>query len=504
MSLVDFKASPWRQSHPAYQRSAFVVSPAPEYANSEVLVAALFRAVGLGGLQERDVGQNGRELDRRIAQQSARDRRPTDAALEANDFQALVHEVLESPKRPNQSAKGFVQVSPLVGAAATFSGAARQQGNSWPAGDLVRRMVWLGNPNPGSAEADWKRLFQAASVGEGDDVFARFMQDELGAWGPRSEWVATTLDDGGLPRQWAPAELGDRPCPARRFASDLRAIAAAKDRMTRRQWVSLLEALLRIAAVSHVFWLCAVQARTWGALRQALAGEGPSDEDAARAHVYPRQLAFLSYGGAAIGRLNDSTSAFLHARLGINGVLWALEDAGLPYKGEISNAADIAMLCRHVRENRAKVLATGLNDALDELADREGHVLACKKGIGSNMMEFARHVLYQRPAANPILRGYDQGYVLRKQGPSRSSPWICSLGPVAVLALVHCSLHGLSGPRSVHRLAQHLGAYGIDVNYKAIAQHDLGQQLRMLGLVLDSPDAESGMLLVPPFAAMDH
>jgi hypothetical protein len=29
----------------------------------------------------------------------------------------------------------------------------------------------------------------------------------------------------------------------------------------------------------------------------------------------------------------------------------------------------------------------------------------------------------------------------------------------------------------------------------------LGRNLRMLGLILDSPDAESGMLLVPPF---DH
>jgi hypothetical protein len=38
------------------------------------------------------------------------------------------------------------------------------------------------------------------------------------------------------------------------------------------------------------------------------------------------------------------------------------------------------------------------------------------------------------------------------------------------------------------------------IDYNDIAKNDLGNQLRLLGLVLDSPDAESGMLLSPPFA----
>ncbi|MNJ70760.1 hypothetical protein D3C77_672420 [compost metagenome] len=57
----------------------------------------------------------------------------------------------------------------------------------------------------------------------------------------------------------------------------------------------------------------------------------------------------------------------------------------------------------------------------------------------------------------------------------------------------------MGGPRSVHRLGQHLEAYGIAVDKHDIGRNDLGHQLRMLGLVLDSPDAESGMLLLPPF-----
>jgi len=73
------------------------------------------------------------------------------------------------------------------------------------------------------------------------------------------------------------------------------------------------------------------------------------------------------------------------------------------------------------------------------------------------------------------------------------------MGPVSILALVHCCLRDAAGPRSIQKLCQHLAAYGIRVDRDNVTTGDLGRKLRMLGLVLDSPDAESGMLLVPPF-----
>jgi len=136
------------------------------------------------------------------------------------------------------------------------------------------------------------------------------------------------------------------------------------------------------------------------------------------------------------------------------------------------------------------------------IKDAEARTVACKKGIGSNLTEFGRYVLGQRLTNTESLRGYDQGYILRKRGENKSSPWIVSLGPVAVLALTHCCLKDAAGPRSVQRLCAHLSLYGIHVDQEDVSKSDLGRKLRMLGLVFDSPDAESGMLLVPPFDAL--
>ena len=498
MSLAEFKASPWAKSHPKYKAAALSVTPAPEYANSEVLIAGLYRTIGLDSFSEGMVPIKGRELDRNISTRRDRRTKPDGASLEGDALHALLHDVLESPKLPNQSTKRFMQVTPLVGETASFSGSARLAGNPWPAGALVRRMVWLGSNGGEVAEARWASLFDALMVHDDDDVFARFLRDELSAWTGITWGPECVRPEASDVQCLPPGELEGYAFPARQFVRDLDAVVSAKPMMTRRQWTSLLEALVRVAAVAHVAWLCEVQKMTWDSVRLVIDGQTLPDDP--QALCYPRVLGYLSYGTGAISELTDRTSKYLRSRLGMNAVLWTLEEAGAAYEGTLSSASDLGAFCRHVDAHRSKLLEVA--NLVDDLADREARALLCQKGVGANLMEFGKHVLYQRLAANPILRGYDQGYILRKRGAAKSSPWVCAPGPVAVLVLVHCSLAGLAGPRSVHRLAQHMAAYGIAVDHHEIAQNDLGHQLRMLGLVLDSPDAESGMLLVSPFAAV--
>ncbi|MGE4452637.1 hypothetical protein [Castellaniella sp.] len=502
MTLAEFRQSPWKTSHPAYKDSSLAISPAPEYASSEVLVASLYRTIGLESVSEGSVPQAGRDLEQRL--QKRRDKRqapPDGTTLGVEDWNAVLHGVLESPKLPNQSAKRFLQVTPLVPSLAPFSGSARLSSNSWPAGSLVRRMVWLGSQDHEAAKALWEDLFAALGVDRHDGVFARWLEQETAAWGNQAPWQLAPV-----PRSEVANLPGDdfdnlRFMPARQFAKDLCALIQAKQAMTRRQWTSLLEAILRLAAVAHVTWLCDVQARIWRCLSDALTGGGPIGTEAAREAAFPGEAQYMTYGGKALHGLKDKASSYLSARLGMNALLWSLSDAGTPYQGDISSSEDIAHLCQHIRDNRQAMEEAGIRGVLADIREQEARALNCRKGIGANLLEFARHALGQRQTAIQLLRGYDQGYVLKKKGNSASSPWVVSLGPVAVLALVHCALAGMGGPRSIHRLGQHLASYGIVVDRQDIARNDLGHQLRMLGLVLDSPDAESGMLLLPPFPA---
>ncbi len=500
MTLADFKNTPWRASHRSYEKSALAISPAPEYASSEVLVSSLYRTVGFSDLKEGGVPQAGRDHDKLVRKLRDKQRTPEGALVSADTWNTVIHGVLESPKLPNQSTKRFLQVSPLVPGIAVFSGSARLSSNSWPAGSLVRRMVWLGATDDASAQLLWTDLFKAMSVGDGDDVFARWLQQEAVAWtAPSQSWdiVPLPADEAEI---LAKADFQGLHFPARQFTKDLSAIIAAKDSMTRRQWTTLLEAIIRLGAVAHVAWLCDVQARIWRSVREAISDQPPGDEAPARS-IFPESPQYMAYGGKALMVFKDLASGYLQARLGINAVLWTLGEIGMPYSGSLSTNEDIREFCSHLRENRDALVGAGVARSISDVLENEARALLCKKGIGSNLMEFARHCLGQRQTSSPLLRGYDQGYVLRKKGSSPSSPWVVSLGPASVLALTHCALAGMGGPRSIQRLVQHLAAYGVAVDRHDIAGSDLGHQLRMLGLVLDSPDAESGMLLLPPFPA---
>ena len=72
-----------------------------------------------------------------------------------------------------------------------------------------------------------------------------------------------------------------------------------------------------------------------------------------------------------------------------------------------------------------------------------------------------------------------------------------------MIALVFSCTCQSSGSANMDDLLEHLGRYGIELGPDDRESSSLVTTLRALGLVLDSPDAEGGMALVPPFEVVD-
>ena len=497
MSLLDFKADPWKNSHPAYDDGAFfTVKPAPETATAEVVVSSLYRASGFESVSETNVPANGREFSKDTSKPNYH--KNTGSKIDLETWRILLQGILESPKQPNQSSKRFLQMSPVIPEIAIYSGSARLAGNSWNPGLLIQRMIGLGADNYDAAAALWRRLFDALSVTENDDVWARWLKQEFDLrQGSHAGWDFESL--GREYQDLPPEEKMNLSFPAKQFVRDLDAILDTKSHMTRKQWISLLEALLRLASVSHVIWLCDVHDKIWRNIEAILwRNAEPTPAENVSRDIVNCQGSFLTYGNAAVKNLEDYASRYLVARIGINCVLWHLGELGIEI-GSLGSCVNLSDLFYRISENKYALNKCLLQKTFEDLLEEHVRTISCKKGIGSNLKEFALYVLGQRKTANDTLRGYDQGYILRKQAEYDRAPWIVSMGPVTVLALVHCCLKDAAGPRSITRLSQHLACYGIDVDRDDITLSDLGRKLRMLGLVLDSPDAESGMLLMPPF-----
>jgi hypothetical protein len=493
MSLQEFKDDPWRQSHGTYSKHTFFhIEPAPEFATGEVIVSSLYRACGLD-LEEAKVPATGKDFVK--ASQAPKLHKATGSNVGMESWRVVINSVLESPKQKGQSTRRFIQMSPIVPDVALYSGSARLSEKSWNPGNLVRRMLAFGCEDNIAATATWGRVFNALGVDDQDDIWARWLQDEFRL---RRRNVPGWSAKPWTPLASLPAEdKAKLAYPARQFVRDLEGIILAKPYMTRRQWVSLLEAVVRLGSVAHVLWLCEVNHRVWQAIHGVLTG---NETGTTAAQMASCDNSFLTYGKPAAPLIRDYASRYLIARLGINAVLWQLEELGTPVS-TIENFAELEIFLATVRKERATLLAAGIMQTVLELREGEknARAIACKKGIGSNLVEFARYVLGQRQASDDTMRGYDQGYLLRKKGDYANAQWIVSMGPVSILALVHCCLRDAAGPRSIQKLCQHLGHYGIGIHRDDVNASDLGRKLRTLGLVLDSPDAESGMLLIPPF-----
>ena len=72
------------------------------------------------------------------------------------------------------------------------------------------------------------------------------------------------------------------------------------------------------------------------------------------------------------------------------------------------------------------------------------------------------------------------------------------------MALVHCCTILSKSPRTVVDFCEHLCNYGIYIHANDVPVSELGENLRNLGLVVDSPDAEGGMVVISPFKVMNN
>jgi hypothetical protein len=501
-TLEDFTEKPWHKdsTHAIYESAFLHMRPAPEYASGEVVLASVYRNLGFKNVSEGKVPKFGRAFNKVLKA----GKRPKDGSkstgIDSDSWSGIVVSNLKSPKQPNQTAKRFLQVMPIVPDATIYSLSARLSANSWNPGELVNTILDFGTSSEKKAQAERKAIFEALTVDDSDDIWARFLQEEFESWRKPSDELGWKFSGD---RKWSSAveewHEVESPCPAQQFTKDIGQIIRLKNLLTRRQWITMLESLARLGSASHVMWICNSNKNCFDLLSSALRGVKPA---AGGFDGLMKSSQTLRYDQLAAKAINDLSIGFIYARAGINLLLWMLESKNLIPKDDaisLANSLKIDRLAEFVFENREKIDIAEFNAYLGAAMANNPREASGKKGVASNIKEFLRHVLGQRQTAEKGLDSYDQGYYLRKKGAYRTAPWVVSLGPVSVLTIVHALSGESTGPQTVENLCSHLNNYGIALEAQDVPMNALGKILRDLGLVLDSPDAEGGMVVVSPF-----
>ncbi len=501
--LLDFIEAPWSSEklHKKYTKSFIHLSPLPEVATGEILLASLYRNVGFFGVAtERKTPIFGRRFTKNLDKR----KRPngTESAIDVDDdlWVKIVTKSITSPKQANQSKRQFLQLSPFVPDSAIYSMSARLAGNPWNPGKLIAKMVSMGADNKLDALNTWQDIFEKLSVTEDDDIWARLIQTEMVTW-REEEFIGAWTKPSSLPLK--ENEVFDKhllETPAAHFVKDLKVVLALKKTLTRRQWVSMLESLCRIAACSHVMWCCTINKKISLMLEDALKyGTHFSLNDVTQ--ELSQKECFWSLEQPTSKTIEETVRGYVVGRCSINLVLSGISDNESfdDAKIELTSPEKITETLNHLAKQRASFEYDEYRRNLQNILEMEPRITSCKKGTSKNILEFISYVVRQRQTSEAGLESYDQGYFLRKRGAYSSAPWVVGLGPTALLLMVHCTVARSNGPCTIADLIQQLSFYGLEAEIQQDSNSIFYKLLRSLGLVIESPDAEGGMIINSPF-----
>jgi hypothetical protein len=388
----------------------------------------------------------------------------------------------------------------------------------WYPGNLLVELIGAGK---GDAEA--KKVIEllgtALKVDEGDDLFAKFLTRALeSVFSPpaATPFTGISLGDDELHAYRGPATSTGKFSPAEQFCRDIQSIIELKSQMTRRQWTVLIEASLRLGLGMHVLWVCQLNVLAWALVLEIAAGApvpGENEIESIFWESHCDQRPLLEIGQNSEPILKQLIERYAYARLGLNLLLCRLEDAGVGWTSTVTigfskaignrAATSLRAFMEHVAVNRDKI---NVNPSLwlrKECADLiDGSpalrdLAKCDAGFTKNLFEFARHSLGQIKAKDIEQKSYDQSYLIAYPG-GKSLP--VQPGPAMLILLVHACCKAQGGiPASLDDLRRHLSFYGLRTPAGELAQGRVGSDLEKLGLVVDSPDAAGGRMLVAPF-----
>ena len=507
MTLAQFRNRPFLENHSQYERSCLSIGVQPEYATGDVLLGSCYRALQMVTVQESEVDlEDVNQLPERLGSHSGT----------VEMWQFVFEKALRSPVRPRESSsRPLPQLVPLVPSLGEFSGVLGRPRSRWNPGRLAVYALACG-VGPDDFGGTAKDLAKAMDVEEGeDDQLAVFLEQNISQLqGDQRKTIDENWPVPGLTWTQVPyrVERTDPLSPAEAFAQDLRELLRLKPSLTRRQWCALVESLLRLGLSAHVLWVCRLNCEVWRYALEVLDGRDPPSEDQVERRLWSGHLgygAFLDGGQSSDSYFRRQIESYATARLGLNLLLHALEDANacwaLAVMGHESlpAAKQISQLLNHVADVRTCLSSDPKSWAmsqLGEILDKESSKVSGRSGSPKNLYEFLAHTLRRRPSKDPLLNEHDQGYLLAKLPGPTNAPWVVRPGPVLLLTMCYAtwtSMHG--APVTLQHLANRFSYYGVRLSTGDLQDGVIASDLGALGVLVDSPDAGGGRLVLNPF-----
>ena len=514
MGIEALIKDPAKETHTWYKSSALDFPAAIEYSTGEILLAGAYRRLILSKVPEESAIDLGRlrELPAKVLLRSSEV--PEDVWTQI----LFDRDGLRSPPAMGQikQAKDLPQLSPLVPQIAWHAGVLGAPRGRWNPGNLL-----IGSLAAGTSFDNSRNILSALRasllVDASDDLFARFLNRELECAAvkpPPTESEILDSSDIKAYRQVSPRRLNitSRLSPAEQAVVDLPSVLALKNRFTRRQWTSMVEGFMRFSLGSHILWVCRLNGKIWklalNALEESISLPDRTQLEKTLYEDHLGNVPSLTLGQSALPIFRAHIEQYVTARFGLSMLAYIkpnMPELGSPSAPITDLPQDVHKLLHWLRTNRKDFEIDGHDPAvwarmnLSAILDKHPKYAGAQKStFSNNIVEYLRHSMGKLQAIEDDDKEYDQYFLLRKTSKTNTAPWLIEPGPALQMLWVHLCCKSNYGSASLKELSSYLLNYGIVIPESQTAV-TAPMRLESLGLVIDSPDAAGGRMLVDPF-----
>jgi len=479
----------------SYKKSIFNISPAVEVAYDLHLTAALMRACVACDRKESSLLSDAKAFRAKLTQDSDevwKDNVSLRSLMEDKSLRAPSTSKQRSGTSEELSAARHVPISANMALVTDF---VRNTTNLWAVGERMALMVRRGAPS----RDDYEKLMEQI-VADDDECWSGFVNFKIKELVSRSDFspeIKQRLSVGersplnletNVAREDADLRSILYPGAPELYAS-ISALVELKRGLLSSHFVALLDSLLRLHAFSEVRRLSLANAQL---LEMALvADEQTITEDQIREKL-------------SVGSIHFALSSEADLNEEIENLANLLERARL-FFGAFSEDYDIAAKVSSVAAISRWFAAARAGDAaFTEVKNKfvsdfqSGSHASQIKGSAAlkNFKEFMKYVVQQRVVDTGLDGQFDQGYWAQKTGPHKSAPWKMRISPVGSLLFAGLACRGLPSC-TFSEIAERMLKAGLHVSTSGRQQ--LYNNLKSLGLTIDSPDGIGGFVVNNPF-----
>jgi hypothetical protein len=457
----------------------------------ETLLSSLYRQLGLASHQnENKVWQNSESFKKIVSNHSYVFKTEN---LTSSHFKIISEKLIASNRSKEQELKNkhFLYLKPIVPEIGSISHSSRISSNPWNPGAMILEEILHGCENLEEFEKIKDTLIQKLKVGENDDIWSKFIQNELSA-------IINTNNNivkiNGNNRIHSDSQIKfykrNYAIPINKeLNSGLKIILEIKESFSRQRWINILESYLRFFLfMSNYHKLHYCNNFVESILTKNI-------NEITFQHIFRKKSISINEKRKNIIELSLRKHLFSNVFLYKYLIACNIDLMNFISQNNYSDLFEV--IINNISKVDVNQILSDTNKSIKNEHSQEINDL--NKGTTKNLKEFFEYVGRKREVTN-FNNITDINYLFSKDN-LRDYILQPGIGLIYTIVLIASKKYSdESTTISANDLSLYFKSVGVNISTNEISKGYIGKQLNLLGLFIETPDSEGGIQIKKPLS----